>query len=387
MTAFRSIISWQPVLTDHMAATFEELAIHAGVNITHLVASIENRSRHEQGWNRTSSEVIEIPQFRWFQYVNETLRREQSALHVFGSPFSEMKVMFAFFSALRSGCSVCLVSEPYMTRSLGYLRNDSGFSARLKATIRPLLYRTYGMLMKRRVLTVFAISPLAVHQFRAMGVPARRVVPFGYFVPDSGERRRPDSDRCSPGKNGLSVVFVGSLIERKGLRPLMDSVRSLQSRGARVTLDVYGPGESWRYPFDDTGIRYRGRIPFGHAQATISNYDVLVLPSLHDGWGVVVNEALLAGVPVICSATTGAGAIVSKWHCGRVLEVADAETIANVLATLEWDADGLNEMRRLADSIRESLQPRVAALYMLDCMKAVEIGAEPPPCPWYSPRE
>jgi len=230
---------------------------------------------------------------------------------------------------------------------------------------------------------VFAISALAVRQYRAAGVPAERVVPFGYFVTDTGARRHMGDAPESMQVPELAVAFVGALIERKGLRPLLDAVRSLRSRGTRIRLDVYGPGDPSRYCFDGIGTRYCGRVPFGHAQNTIAAYDLLAMPSLHDGWGVVVNEALLAGVPVLCSAATGAGALVRKWGCGLVVDTPDAESLASALKSVAAARSGLVEMGRRAESLRELLQPSYAARYMLQCLESGHEMAARPPCPWY----
>ena len=65
---------------------------------------------------------------------------------------------------------------------------------------------------------------------------------------------------------------------------------------------------------------YKGIIPFGEAPKYMSNYDILVLPSRFDGWGVVVNEAIIARIPVLCSSNVGASGMIKLYECGLIFE-------------------------------------------------------------------
>jgi glycosyltransferase involved in cell wall biosynthesis len=291
--------------------------------------------------------------------------------------------MFAFFLALWSGRSVCLVSEPYSPRSVGYLDDGRGTTARLRAALRPWLYQAYGLLMRARVRLVFAISPLAVQQFTAIGVPPERIVPFGYFVPEAVAEVGAGGERAHVDTSELAIVFVGSLIERKGLLPLINAVRALRARSVSVRLDVFGAGEPGRYPFDGAAVRYLGTIPFGRSQAVIAGYDVLALPSLHDGWGVVVNEALQAGVPVVCSSEVGAGAMVEKWRCGQVFGHRGGDSLQTVLESLARDRRSLAEMRVNAGALRPILAPDFAAGFMWNALLEPCAPRRRPTCPWY----
>ncbi len=57
-------------------------------------------------------------------------------------------------------------------------------------------------------------------------------------------------------------------------------------------------------------IELLGRLPNNVAKAKMAEYDYLVLPSLYDGWGAVVNEALSAGTRVLCSNACGASILI-----------------------------------------------------------------------------
>ena len=136
-------------------------------------------------------------------------------------------------------------------------------------------------------------------------------------------------------------------------------------------------------------MRYCDSIPFGNSQAVISEYDVLVLPSRYDGWGVVVNEALMAGVPVICSDQVGAGAVIEKWQCGATFASEDVPDLVDKLENLLIHPELLNSMRLAAKKAGVSLEPRVAGQYMSDIIRLGSdmVGTQSScKCPWYECR-
>ena len=70
-------------------------------------------------------------------------------------------------------------------------------------------------------------------------------------------------------------------------------------------------------------VQWFGKFPMSEVAKKMADADCLVLPSLHDGWGAVVSEALIAGTPVICSDACGSAGVVeasvwvvfSQWRC------------------------------------------------------------------------
>jgi len=118
-----------------------------------------------------------------------------------------------------------------------------------------------------------------------------------------------------PARDPLETVFLfcGQMIARKGLDHLLAAFTALAQRHARARLLLVGreaelPGllaalpEAVRARIEYAGFQPPEELPRYFARA-----DVFILPSRYDGWGVVVNQAIGAGLPVICSDTVGAG--------------------------------------------------------------------------------
>jgi glycosyltransferase involved in cell wall biosynthesis len=181
----------------------------------------------------------------------------------------------------------------------------------------------------------------------------------------------------------LKLVFVGSLIATKGLDLLIAAVDAARAGGAAVTLDVFGPGDPTAYAFREGVTRYCGRIPFGETQTVVSGYDALVLPSRYDGWGVVVNEALCAGVPVICSDRVGAGVLVEKFGAGAIFDGARDEALRDLLVALAQHRERIRDMRQHTADAASAIQPEVAAAYLLSVIRAPRDAKARVPSPWY----
>lgn len=381
------IVSWHPVLTDHMSYTLEALRSLGNVDLLIYVATEEHIDRQAQGWvkrHKIGAPIHRISSRGWFQQVFKQLRLNKDAVHLFGSPFEQPRFIFALMLAIVMGLKVYLISEPYSPVAFGYQNDRRRIVAKIKTVLRPIIYRMYGAVLRLRLAGVFAISPLAAFQYQRIGISKEKIFPFGYFVPRAIEKSVNFTKQDTAEFSRLRLIFIGTLISRKGLDILINAVRSMRLNGEDISLDVYGPGNHEYFNFDESTVRYCGKIPFGTVQEVIASYDLLVLPSRYDGWGVVVNEALLAGVPVICSDKVGAAAIIEKWRCGTVFE---SENVVDLCRRLKqcMSGEAMIAMRRAANEAGTVLAPEVAGKYMYEVINSVKCDERSvrPVCPWY----
>jgi len=111
----------------------------------------------------------------------------------------------------------------------------------------------------------------------------------------------------------MTFLFCGRMIRRKGVDLLLHAFERLVAKKLDVTLRLVGR-EADLPEFlagisqaARTRICYEGIQPPERLPEYFARSDIFVLPSRHDGWGVVVNQALGAGLPVITSDAVGAG--------------------------------------------------------------------------------
>ena len=130
-----------------------------------------------------------------------------------------------------------------------------------------------------------------------------------------------------------TVGFAGSLIPRKGVQVLLRALASMPA-SRRPVFEIAGSG-SGRLWLEElaSGLRvspiWLGELSPYELAAARRRWWVQAVPSRYDGWGVVVSEALAAGVPVLASTSTGAAIdLVRDNFNGRIVRGDEAWTEA-----------------------------------------------------------
>ena len=196
---------------------------------------------------------------------------------------------------------------------------------------------------------VTAGAPLLRHLYRH----ADAVVTYGPHVTDfvrSGGARRVhqapqavDPEAWQPGQRPDDGVFravhVGRAAEYKGVQVLLDAWR-MASLGTSAELLLVGS----QPPDLPGGVRAVGLQPQEAVRNFMSAADVLVLPALatrsfREPWGLVANEAMTLGLPVIATDAVGAaaGGLVRHERNGLVVPHGDVAALSGALARLHDD--------------------------------------------------
>lgn len=130
-------------------------------------------------------------------------------------------------------------------------------------------------------------------------------------------------------------LFCGQMIARKGLDLLLTAFQRL---GGAARLLLVGPEAQLHEFLAQLPQSVCDRIEYAGFQAPenlpkfFSRADVFILPSRYDGWGVVVNQALGAGMPIICSDMVGAGRdLVEKDVNGLIFPNGNAGALADCM--------------------------------------------------------
>ena len=105
-------------------------------------------------------------------------------------------------------------------------------------------------------------------------------------------------------------------------------------------------------------IHYAGFQPPEELPRFFSQADVFVLPSRYDGWGVVVNQAAAAGLPVICSDHVGAGYdLVESGRNGMVFPIGDEAALEQAMRHFVEEPDLIGPWGEASRHIASSWTP------------------------------
>jgi alpha-maltose-1-phosphate synthase len=166
------------------------------------------------------------------------------------------------------------------------------------------------------------------------------IVPYGAPPTTSGEIPKPS--------RRLRVLFAGSLGQRKGLSYLLKAIETL---GDEVELTLLGrKAAAGCAPLEAAVRKYRWRPTLSHAAVLreMQNHDVLVLPSLFEGFGLVILEAMAQGTPVITTENTAGPDIIENGTDGFIVPIRSAEAIAEKLELLARDRERVMLMKAAA---------------------------------------
>jgi glycosyltransferase involved in cell wall biosynthesis len=152
---------------------------------------------------------------------------------------------------------------------------------------------------------------------------------------------------CAP----FRIVFVGSLVPRKGLHVLLDGLARVPGNW---TLTVVGSesdvayAEKIRQQARDLGIessvRFEGRLGDDALADRLAESHLLAVPSSHEGYGIVYVEGMGFGLPAVATTAGGAAEIVTHGEDGFLVPPDSPRDVAEAVEALRSDRDRLREM-------------------------------------------
>ena len=189
---------------------------------------------------------------------------------------------------------------------------------------------------------------------------------FGQQVTD--DQRAEARARAGASGSSSLLLFVGRLEPEKGIEVLAEAYRQASTE---ATLAFAGTG-----PLKPTAGTVMGKVDKQDLPALYSAADTLILPSIRtatftEPWGLVVNEAMLQGTPVITSDAVGAavGGLVQNGRNGLVVPQNDAAALATAIRTITGDA-GLRAT--LGRNAKQDVAPYTPEAWVNGMRKALE---------------
>jgi glycosyltransferase involved in cell wall biosynthesis len=162
------------------------------------------------------------------------------------------------------------------------------------------------------------------------------------------------------------VLFVGELLERKGVRDLLDALDLLRSRGVtHWELRIVGDNRPGLDPLKDDMVELIVRRGFGDTMTGpversdvyrhLSEADIYVFPTYTEGQPFTVIESLAAGVPIVASDIQAIANMITDGPNGRLVGAGDVEGFAEALEELLADP---GRRRRISEENRELARRR-----------------------------
>ncbi len=203
-------------------------------------------------------------------------------------------------------------------------------------------------------------GPSCRNYLKRFPIADERLFPFPYAQVSANQFSGPleRSSDCSH-----RLVCIGQLIERKGVLPMLASInRYCAARPVQqVDLTFIGTGpleaelKAAAVP-SNLNLQFIGHIPPQQVSAELAKFGVMIFPTLADEWGLVVNEAMQAGLPVLGSPyAQSSSTLIRDGENGWLYDPHEESTLFSKLdSVFALSADSLNKMRSVAqESVRE----------------------------------
>lgn len=366
------IVFWQNILSPHQLPYIIRLPEDERVSEVVVVAA-ENLSdeRVKMGWQLgdydmpAACRIVVSPDEEQARALLEEKQSESvhlfSGIHGFPQVFRYLTLSFDY--DVKRG----MITELPNTYAFGRKNGKPLWLHRLRFWLQDRKYA-------KKMDYVFAMGSRATKYFKSVR-GGWKVFPFMYCT-------YPKSGFAAPvAETDTKFIFVGCLSDRKSPTAISSALsRCLQNDSSfcgkvsfvgdgalRPSMEAY----LHEHHLNDC-VRFYGFQPQNEVPALMSQHDVLILPSIYDGWGAVVNEALQAGMYVIVSDACGASDLMVDRRIGLVFRNGDVQQLTDCMTYCSTHIVEIRQQKAFRkDWADKHISGRVLAKYMIDCLNNV----------------
>jgi glycosyltransferase involved in cell wall biosynthesis len=152
-------------------------------------------------------------------------------------------------------------------------------------------------------------------------------------------------------KNPLNVLFVGEINQRKGIAQILEAAKQLS--GKDFEFNLIGMGCEYRsYLYEDYKqyVNLLGRVSFEELIRNFKVNHIFIFPTMGEGFGLVILEAMAAGLPVIASYNCAGPDLIQNGYNGFLIEAGDTEALKEKILWFYNHSDKISEMSKNARS-------------------------------------
>lgn len=358
-----NVFFWQNCISPHQVPYIRRISEDERVGRVVLIAPrVDYEERKEMGWN--ANDMLHGSQLEYYVKpsqgkIEELMLFEPAhSIHLFSGIRGDAETFQFFLKSRQYPLKRGFIQEPPYTYDKPLWAHYVRFFLQDRKFIKDFDY-------------VFAIGEDAVSYFRSWS-KRWKVVPFIYCVEESPIYSFAKDKQ-------LSVCYVGSLSRRKNVSVLLKAIQDIPCH-----LDIYGEGEErdilkeWVTSHHlDSQVSFHGKVDMKEVTQLMQQHDVLVLPSRYDGWGAVVNEALMSGVYAICSNRCGARLLLNNEQLGSVFKNKDENSLRQQLEYCVHHLDEIRDTVALRRKWSSHIGGKAVAQYMVDSLVKEDLPQQP----------
>jgi len=291
-------------------------------------------------WSGRSPAQIDRTAVAFDRAVSSTISADDETIYAY-----EDSAVFSFRRAKELGIgTVYELPAAHFEETQCLLQREVARDATLKPFLQALHEPEIKLMRKEQEIkladTIVCPSSFVRNSVAAKANPEAQIV----VIPYGADVSQPPKTWTQSSLDGpLKLVYAGSLGPQKGLHVLFQALESLPASSYQLTLaGRWVPGfQKWLSRRSKINYRHVGQVRHNNIQTLFRNNQVLILPSLCDGFGLILLEAMASGIPVIATDRTGAPDIVTPGVDGDVVPAGDPGALARALEAYLHDRHSL----------------------------------------------
>lgn len=330
------IIFWIYDLNLHLFSLLK--ALNQKCDLLVIVEKEMNNSRIKDGWYIPDMEDIVIIISPTMSEVKKIIDSNSSAINFFLGIDAFKITNWGFKYATKKKAKVGVFLE-------------SGINLGLKGKLRKIKSIFNKIKYGNKIDFLMPMGYLGVKWYRSSFYPSSKIFPFLYVV--ENEKFKAENESIISNNEHLNLVVIAQCIKRKNINFLLNGLAQFRNRNWH--LKIIGEGDQKNALINLAAqLNLKSKVEF---IGTVSNKDVRnyllesdlsILPSKWDGWGAVINESLMAGVPAICSTNCGSSCLINGER-GDVFKANSKKSLSKVLE--KWLSKG-----KTTDKTKESIK-------------------------------
>lgn len=234
---------------------------------------------------------------------------------------------------------------------------------------RPLLYKRLRMLQAQFILkrakAIIVPGTKSYDYHKASGIPEKRIFIANQSTVDIAQLPGLEgSGSLMPNKKKLTILYLSRILRLKGLDVLLRAYKYIEAEFENIQLLIVGDGNFRQYcevlarQLELRHAYFVGSLPHEQAIRYYNLADIFVLPSSgqdkSEPWGLVINEAVSMGLPIITTDKVGAtDDLVKDGINGYITKGGDVEDLHTALAMILSDGELIKSMGRCSRGIFE----------------------------------
>lgn len=360
---------------------FNHVSQHWGNKVIYIADHGFGEHRKMINWDNTDyadAELVLLSELdNQEEYIKSIFEKYPDAVHIMNGFCSTIETKLRPF-VKKKGIKLAVHTE----KPLGSRRAFT-IEKGIRNFVTPFKYKKIYSEYKDYVSAVIPLGVWGKELFESYGWNKDIVHSFMYCM-----ALQPINNENTENRAKVEFLYVGRLnYKARGLDILMKAFDNLPETD-NWSLDIVGgygekKDEVKAWADGKKNVSFLGPWPADEVGKRMTEYDVYVTTSKADGWQAQINEALNAGIGVICTDETVSDEMVTASGAGIVVRAADSKALHKALETTVSNPELVKDWKEKAKAYRHRIKGDVVGDYLIDILDYTFYGKEErPTCPW-----